>query len=215
MEPFFFEWHIQSLEDRAQTCDVAGIEALDERGSTVKTLTDQLAQYAAYHRDRRNIATHFVGIPMIVVAIAILSSRAQWTLGVLPFAVSPAWLLFIAANIFYFLLDASLALAMVALSVVSLVLGGWLADTSQTVWLATGLGLFVVGWIFQFVGHVAYEHKKPAFADDIVGLLIGPLFVMAELLFSLGWRPALREAIEQRVGPTHGSASHAPGHQPR
>ena len=41
----------------------------------MKTLTDHLAQYAAYHRDRRNIATHFIGIPLIVVAVAVLLSR--------------------------------------------------------------------------------------------------------------------------------------------
>ena len=42
----------------------------------MKTLTDHLAQYAAYHRDRRNIATHFIGIPLIVVAVAVLFSAA-------------------------------------------------------------------------------------------------------------------------------------------
>ena len=36
----------------------------------MKTLTDQLANYAAYHRDPRNIASHFIGIPLIVVAVA-------------------------------------------------------------------------------------------------------------------------------------------------
>ena len=41
----------------------------------MKTLVDQLAQYADYHRDRRNIATHFVGIPMIVLAVQVLLSR--------------------------------------------------------------------------------------------------------------------------------------------
>ncbi|TDQ39898.1 uncharacterized protein DUF962 [Thiopseudomonas denitrificans] len=41
----------------------------------MKTLEQQLAGYAAYHRDRRNILTHFVGIPMIVLAVAILLSR--------------------------------------------------------------------------------------------------------------------------------------------
>ena len=30
--------------------------------------TELLSQYAAYHRDRRNIASHFVGVPMIVFA---------------------------------------------------------------------------------------------------------------------------------------------------
>ena len=41
----------------------------------MKTLVDHLAQYAAYHRDRRNIASHFIGIPMIVLAVAVLLSR--------------------------------------------------------------------------------------------------------------------------------------------
>ena len=39
------------------------------------TLTQHLSQYAAYHRDRRNIATHFVGIPLIVFAVIVLLSR--------------------------------------------------------------------------------------------------------------------------------------------
>lgn len=41
----------------------------------MKTLVDHLSQYANYHRDPRNIATHFVGIPMIVLAVTILLSR--------------------------------------------------------------------------------------------------------------------------------------------
>ena len=50
----------------------------------MRTLIDQLTQYAAYHRDRRNIATHFVGIPMIVVAIATLLSRPVLDVGGVP-----------------------------------------------------------------------------------------------------------------------------------
>ena len=47
----------------------------------MKTLVDHLAQYAAYHRDRRNIVTHFVGIPMIVLAVTVLLSRPGLLLG--------------------------------------------------------------------------------------------------------------------------------------
>ena len=59
----------------------------------MRTLTQQLTQYAAYHRDRRNIATLFVGIPMIVVALAVLLSRPAWTIAALPWPLSPAWVL--------------------------------------------------------------------------------------------------------------------------
>jgi uncharacterized membrane protein YGL010W len=68
------------------------------------------------------------------------------------------------------------------------------------VWLGWGLGLFVLGWIIQFVGHY-YEGRKPAFVDDIMGLAVGPLFVVAELGFLLGLRDEVRRAVEERAGP--------------
>ena len=34
----------------------------------MKSGLDQLVKYAEYHRDRRNIATHLAGVPMIVFA---------------------------------------------------------------------------------------------------------------------------------------------------
>ena len=69
------------------------------------------------------------------------------------------------------------------------------------VWLAWGLGLFLLGWVIQFVGHW-YEGRKPAFVDDLAGLLVGPMFVVAEGLFALGWNRGLQDEIERRVGPT-------------
>jgi uncharacterized membrane protein YGL010W len=162
----------------------------------MKTLTDQLAQYASYHRDRRNVATHFVGIPMIVLALAVLLSRPQWHIAFLPFGATPALVLFICATLYYICLDLTLGLAMAVVSAVSLVIGAQLAMASTAIWAGSGIALFVVGWVFQFVGHAAYEHRKPAFADDLIGLLIGPLFVLAELLFGFGWRRSLHDAID-------------------
>ncbi|MEX3977657.1 DUF962 domain-containing protein [Paraburkholderia sp. EG287A] len=167
----------------------------------MRNLTEQLTQYAAYHRDARNIGTHFVGIPLIVLALAVLLSRPVIVLG-LPVPVSPAWLLFGAATLYYLVLDVPLGLMMAVVSVACVAFGAWLAQQGTAAWLGGGVGLFVVGWIFQFVGHIAWEHRKPAFVDDLIGLMIGPLFVLAEALFSLGWRPALRAAIEAKVGPT-------------
>ncbi|RDK02111.1 DUF962 domain-containing protein [Paraburkholderia lacunae] len=179
----------------------------------MRTLTEQLTQYAAYHRDRRNIATHFIGIPMIVLASAVLLSRPAFTSGALPFSLSPAWVLFIAATLYYLVLDVPLGALMAIVSVLCIACGQWLAAQSTLTWLASGIGLFVVGWVFQFIGHVAYEHRKPAFVDDVIGLLVGPLFVLAEALFCFGWRPALREAIEAQVGPTRINADRATAHR--
>ncbi len=56
----------------------------------MKTGLDQLSNYAAYHRDRRNIATHLVGVPMIVFAVVTLLSRPAFEVGGL--ALTPAWI---------------------------------------------------------------------------------------------------------------------------
>lgn len=165
----------------------------------MKTLVDHLAQYAAYHRDRRNIATHLVGIPMIVVAIATLMSRASF--GVLGLSMTPALVLSLASAVFYWRLDVRFGLIMTLLLGLSLWLGRALAVQGTSTWLGAGVGLFVVGWVFQFVGHY-YEGRKPAFVDDLIGLIVGPLFIAAEVAFFLGLRDEVRRAVEERVGPT-------------
>ncbi|WP_168789164.1 DUF962 domain-containing protein [Paraburkholderia aromaticivorans] len=179
----------------------------------MRTLTQQLTQYAAYHRDRRNIATHFIGIPMIVLALAVLLSRPAFAVGGWPLTLSPAWVLFVAATLYYLVLDVPLGAMMAFVSVLCVAFGQWTATQSTLMWLVIGVGLFLVGWVFQFIGHVAYEHRKPAFVDDVIGLLIGPLFVLAEALFGFGWRPALRAAIEAQVGPTRINADRTAAHR--
>lgn len=165
----------------------------------MKTLVEHLSQYAEYHRDRRNIATHFVGIPLIVLAVAELLSRPGLELAGL--WLSPAALVAAAAAIFYLRLDLRYGLLMSALLLLSLWFGAALAVQSTTLWLSVGVALFVVGWIIQFVGHY-YEGRKPAFVDDLMGLLVGPLFVAAELGFLLGLRKDIERAVEERAGPT-------------
>lgn len=169
----------------------------------MKTLTDHLAQYAAYHRDRRNIATHFVGVPMIQLAVTVLLSRPAVDLGGL--ALSPAVAVALAVAVFYARLDARFGVVMAALLAACLSIGAALAAGPTGTWLGAGVGLFVVGWIIQFVGHF-WEGRKPAFVDDVVGLLVGPLFVVAEAGFLLGLRREVQQAIEARSGPVRSGA---------
>jgi uncharacterized membrane protein YGL010W len=69
------------------------------------------------------------------------------------------------------------------------------------VWQA-GLGLFFIGWVIQFIGHY-FEGRKPAFVDDLVGLLVGPMFVVGELLMWAGLLQRMRMDIERQAGGTH------------
>ncbi|MCW5654510.1 Mpo1-like protein [Hydrogenophaga sp.] len=166
----------------------------------MKTLEDQLSQYAAYHRDRRNILTHFVGIPMIVLSVVVLLARPAAELGGV--AVSAATLAAIASTLYYLRLDWRYGIVMGLLLAACLAFAQTTAGMATAAWATLGVGLFVVGWVIQFVGHI-FEGRKPAFVDDIMGLIIGPLFVVAEFGFLLGLRREVEAVVTARAGPVH------------
>ena len=159
-----------------------------------------LQQYADYHRDKRNIATHLVGVPMIVFAVCVLLARSEVTVG--GWTLTGAWLAFAFTGAWYLSrghlgIGAATTAAVALLTALAhLVSGGPVAQ-----WLAWGLGFFAVGWAIQFVGHY-YEGRKPAFTDDIVGLLVGPMFVMLEIGGACGLFKTLSEQVEAHAGPT-------------
>ena len=114
----------------------------------------------------------------------------------------PAWIVFAATTAWY-LTRGNLALGIAVSACVGALLlaAHQVAHGSTASWLAWGVGSFVVGWVIQFVGHW-YEGRTPAFVDDLVGLLVGPMFVTAEAMFMLGWNKPLLAEIERRAGPT-------------
>jgi len=187
-------------------------------------LEQHLTQYAAYHRDRRNIATHFAGIPMIVVAIMSFLARPAVPLSELPFlelssgqlpgaamfetamglagnGISPALALCLVGSLYYLRLDLRFGVLMSILNVLALWLGAQIAALHWSHWLGWSLGIFIGGWALQALGHY-WEGRKPAFMDDIRGLIIGPLFVVAEAGFALGFRRQVAMRIEESAGPT-------------
>lgn len=167
----------------------------------MRNATELMVQYAAYHRDRRNIATHFIGVPMIVLGVGTLLARPAFDLG--DIALTPGGLLFVAAAAWY-LTRGNIGLGLATSVVVGLLVavGHRAAEAATGTWLTIAIGSFAVGWVIQFIGHY-YEGRKPAFVDDLVGLLVGPMFVVGEWLFALGWGQPLLTEIERRVGPTH------------
>ena len=170
----------------------------------MKSLVDRLASYAEYHRDKRNIATHFVGIPMILVGTQ--ATLARIGIGPLNAAVGATGL----ATRYYRQLDPTYGAAMAAVLGATCAIGTTLAALPLPLWAGAAGGLFVGGWALQFLGHY-FEGKKPAFLDDLRGLLDGPLFLVAETAFALGLSPELREEVERRAGPTRwGKVATAP-----
>lgn len=165
----------------------------------MSSLVDRLVSYADYHRDKRNIATHFVGIPMIVLGTQ--SALARIGIGPINAAAAATGL----ATRYYRAIDPSYGAAMGAILTATYGAGTVLAAMPLPLWAGATAGLFFGGWALQFVGHY-FEGRKPAFMDDLKGLLDGPLFLVAETAFALGLSKDLRDEVERRAGPTRWGA---------
>jgi uncharacterized membrane protein YGL010W len=147
----------------------------------------QLTCYAAYHRDRVNCAMHCLGIPIIFLAVLILLALRPVPVGSLE--VSIGTLLLLLPMTYWIAVDTGVGTAML-LPVALLAAGGeWIARSAATASvLSIATVIFMVGWVFQIVGHAVFERRKPAFVDDATQMLIGPMFVMAKILVWLGLR---------------------------
>jgi len=166
----------------------------------MRAAPDLLSRYAEFHRDERNIASHFLGVPMVVFALGVLFARPAFIVN--GFALSPAWVVFAVASVWYLTRGSLvLGLAVSAATGALLLAAQQLAHSSVASTLGWGFGLFLLGWAVQLAGHW-YEGKRPALADDLASLLTGPMFVTAEALFMLGWNKPLLAEIERRAGPT-------------
>ncbi len=162
----------------------------------MKSAEDQLSTYKSVHLSKKNIATHFIGVPAIIWSLTLLLSLIAWpvTIADTQFAVTPAMIFFIGVFLYYLKLHWRLSIGLFLFIVPVVYSATWVAQTPHALWIA--IGVFVVAWVVQFIGH-HYEKAKPAFVDDLNQLLIGPFFLMAEVYFSLG----LLKSLENKITP--------------
>lgn len=131
------------------------------------------ADYEQHHRSAGNKWCHAVGIPLIVVGVLGLLSVPVFRVAGRPVEVS--LLVIVAAGGVYLWLDPKLGGAMVVVSLLLYV-------GARHLWWPVALGLFVLGWVFQFIGHGHYEKRSPAFFSNLAHLLVGPLWVLNHAL---------------------------------
>ena len=146
----------------------------------MKRVDALLSDYGTHHRTRGNLVCHSIGVTLIAWGIiAVLGA----------FRVGPANvadLLIAGVVLYYATLDVPLAGVMLAIFGVL-----DLAARAVANWRA-GVAAFVVGWIFQAIGHAVYEKNRPAFFKNLLHLLVGPLFLANELLKIRRVAPAAR-----------------------
>ncbi len=135
-------------------------------------LREHFADYGAFHGAAGNKACHAVGIPLIYFSvIALLAHVSLLRIG--GFVLTLAVPVFLAVTLYYLRLDVPLGIMMLVLSAAMATVGGFVP-------IPVAVGLFILGWVLQFVGHYVYEKKSPAFFRNVTHLLVGPLWILAK-----------------------------------
>lgn len=148
------------------------------------TLKDYLIEYGKTHRNPVNQRIHFVCVPAIFVSTLALG----WLLSLELLGVDAPWAAWINAAtvggalilaLFYARLGLRVSLWMIAWFLIAVALILAVEASPVPLWAAAG-SVWIAAWIVQLIGH-SIEGAKPSFVDDLVFLLIGPLFVLEEL----------------------------------
>jgi uncharacterized membrane protein YGL010W len=160
----------------------------------MKSLEQQMAFYAAYHRDARNKLSHFIGVPVIVFGVMLALSWPRFELA--SFELTPAMLLTAWVLVYYLALDLPLGLTMVLVLGLLLYAADLVARMPMMIGVAVFVVSFVGGWIIQLVGHV-FEGRKPALTDNLFQIFVAPIFLAAEATFALGMRKQLEGKVEE------------------
>ncbi len=154
----------------------------------LKPVQAWLDEYGESHQDPTNKAVHWVCVPLIALSLI----GMLWALPV-PAAflnISPVlnWgvLFMMASVVYYFLLSPRLALGMVGVMAIFTVALYWLDGLRTPLWMLC-VGIFVLAWIGQFIGHLV-EGKRPSFFQDLQFLMIGPMWLLSFVYQRLGIR---------------------------
>jgi len=178
----------------------------------MRTIEDQMSFYAAYHQDGRNKATHFIGVPAIMLSLFIPLAWVRFEAG--GATITAAMLFAAVVLVYYFILDVPLALAMLVVTGVLVFVGDRIAGLGTApgwIWFAI---LFVGGWILQLVGHV-FEGRKPALADNLFQIFVAPIFLAAEVFFALGYKPQLHQKVQQKAQLSRAQSADSSNSLPR
>ncbi|MEA9357530.1 Mpo1-like protein [Bacteriovorax sp. PP10] len=145
------------------------------------TLKAYLEEYSESHMNPTNVWIHKICVPAIMFS----------TLGIIKAFPVPAswplwldWSVIVVALVMIFY--ASFKNIRVFLSQLVLVIPMMLIlELLRPRFFLLCIGIFIVAWIGQFIGH-KIEGKKPSFFRDLFYLLIGPVWTMNSLTAQMG-----------------------------
>ena len=142
----------------------------------MRTLEQWMSEYAKSHTNPTNKLIHKICVPVIMFCVlglfwSIPTPQAFQSVAYFNWAT----IFVLGCLVFYLTLSFKMFLAML-IETSMMLIGVYYLDIHFNL-LQISTILFVLAWIFQFIGH-KIEGKKPSFFQDLAFLLIGPLWVL-------------------------------------
>ena len=143
-------------------------------GKSSQSINDLLDEYAQSHQNKTNKIIHYFCVPIIFWSITAM----LWVIKI-PSVENLAIVMTVLISIYYVSKDLKIAIQMIVFSILCLLLNSLLESQGLPL-LMIAVVLFVIAWVFQFIGH-NIEGKKPSFLKDLQFLLIGPAWIVKQL----------------------------------
>ena len=132
-----------------------------------------VSSYGESHQNPTNKKIHWICVPLIMFTLLGLLSLVKF------YSINLAYGLIIFALFFYLRLSTLISIGMFLISGIQLSLIYYLEQILLVpILLYIYIGIFIVAWIGQFIGH-KIEGKKPSFFEDLQFLLIGPAWLLS------------------------------------
>ncbi len=155
----------------------------------MRTAHQWLMEYGDSHRNPANKRLHWICVPVIAWCVLGLLWSLPFPAHIRTAFPAANWgsIAVLAAVSYYCVLSLRLAAGALLLLLAFLWSISWLAKSSALPLWSICVALFVVAWIGQFIGH-AIEGKRPSFFKDVQFLMIGPLWLLADVYGRFGIR---------------------------
>ncbi len=143
-----------------------------------RTIEDLLQEYGESHKNPTNKKIHWIAVPLIYLTVV----GFIWSIPTLFFKINWVWPALILLLAYYYKLSKPLMMGMGIFTLICIFVVANLESIDGPLGLLEMcVIIFIVAWIFQFIGH-KIEGKKPSFMRDIQFLLIGPAWLMSFIM---------------------------------
>ncbi len=133
--------------------------------------------YEQYHRNKKNKMTHIIGLPTVVFSmLGLLAHIVIWSPN--PdslFQLDLGLIVMLIGCAFSFKLDYKLAIPFTLYSYFNYLLARHLSLPVLT-------AIQIIGWLFQLLGHYAYEKRAPALLTSLEHIFIGPMWFFSWMI---------------------------------